>query len=237
MIYDACIISGPPLFHPLQGTKPLLIPYFSIMIRIISLLIGLGMLVQCNPKSTELFNGQTFEGWEGDTVKTWRISDGAIIGGSLTDTVPHNDFLCTEKEYSDFVLKLRFKIVGNGGFINAGVQFRSQRLKEPAYEMTGYQADLGAGYWGSLYDESRRNKVLAFADSLTVQKTLKPDDWNDYEIHAEGKRIRLYINGQQTVDYTEPDESIPQAGVIGLQVHGGGKLEVYYRDIVIKELE
>jgi hypothetical protein len=200
------------------------------------LVICLWILGGCDPLPTRLFNGQTFKGWEGDTLKTWRIADGAIIGGSLTDTVPHNNFLCTEKMFSDFVLKLKFKIIGNGGFINAGVQFRSKRLANPVYEMSGYQADLGAGYWGSLYDESRRNRVLAAADSIIVQKTLKPGDWNDYEIRAEGKRIRLYLNGKQTVDYSEPDDTIPQSGVIGLQVHGGGKLEVYYKEIVLTEL-
>ena len=205
------------------------------MAKVIAVFIC-SVLVGCNPQPTKLFDGGTFKGWEGDTVKTWRIADGAIIGGSLTDTVPHNDFLCTRKIFSDFVLRLKFKIIGRAGFINAGVQFRSKRLTNPAYEMSGYQADLGAGYWGSLYDESRRNKVLASADSIIVLETLKPGDWNDYEIRAEGRRIRLYINGRQTVDYSEPDENIPQSGVIGLQVHGGGKLEVHYKDIVLKEL-
>jgi hypothetical protein len=63
-----------------------------------------------------------------------------------------------------------------------------------------------------------------------------PDDWNDYEIRVEGRRIRLYINGHPTVDYTEPDESIPQSGIIGLQIHGGGKAEVSYRDITLEKL-
>src|SRR5688572_6621138 len=118
-------------------------------------------LFQCRSNEQSIFDGRTFTGWEGDTVAIWTIRDGALIGGSLEDTVPHNDFLCTTRPYSDFVLRLKFKLEGNGGFINAGVQFRSERLQQPAYEMTGYQADLGDGYWGSLYDESRRNKTLA----------------------------------------------------------------------------
>ena len=60
-------------------------------------------------------------------------------------------------------------------------QFRSQRLNDPPYEMSGYQADLGPGYWGSLYDESRRNKTLASPDSLTLAKALNPNAWNEYE--------------------------------------------------------
>jgi hypothetical protein len=102
--------------------------------------------------------------------------------------------------------------------------------------MVGYQADIGAKYWGSLYDESRRNKVLAAPDSALAMKLVRIDDWNDYEIRAEGRRITLTLNGQQTVDYTEPDETIPQSGLIGLQIHGGGKAQIYYKDITIQEL-
>lgn len=176
----------------------------------------------------------SFKGWEGDTVRTWRIVDEAIVGGSVDETVPRNDFLCTTDSYNNFILRLKFKLIGDEGFVNAGVQFRSQRMKNPAHEMTGYQADLGDGYWGSLYDESRRNTTLAAPDSLLVARILQRDDWNDYEIRAEGKRIQLFINGTQTVDYTEPLDSIPQRGLIGLQIHGGGKALVHYRDIYLE---
>jgi hypothetical protein len=187
------------------------------------------------PKPVPIFDGRTLAGWQGDTAKTWRVEDGAIAGGSLEETVPKNDFLVTTRDYGNFVLRPKFKLVGTEGFINAGVQFRSRRLTEPAHEMTGYQADLGAKYWGSLYDESRRNKTLA-GPAPEQLATLKPDDWNDYEIRAEGRRIRLSINGVQTVDYTEPDPAIPQTGLIGLQIHGGGKAKVFYKELVIEEL-
>ena len=191
---------------------------------------------QCQTGEQKLFNGESFQGWEGDTTRTWRIEDGAIAGGSREEMVPHNDFLCTTRSYYDFALRLKFKLTGTEGFINAGVQFRSERLQNPPHEMTGYQADLGEGYWGSLYDESRRNKTLAGPDSALVSKILKRDGWNDYEIRAEGNHIRLYINGTQTVDYVEQDDSIPQSGLIGLQIHGGGKALVYYKDIYIEQL-
>ncbi len=188
-------------------------------------------------KSTVLFDGKTFNGFEGDTLETWRIENGAIVGGSLNETVPNNDFLCTDRSFVNFSLKLKIKLIGHDGFINSGIQFRSKRLKDPAYEMTGYQADWGEDYWASLYDESRRNLTLIEPDSLQVLQWIKIDDWNDYEILAENRRIRLYINGHQTVDYTELDESIPQSGLIGFQIHGGGKAQVAFKDITIEELE
>jgi hypothetical protein len=103
--------------------------------------------------------------------------------------------------------------------------------------MIGYQADWGESYWASLYDESRRNKTLAAPDSIQVLEWIKKDDWNDYEIRAENRRIRLYINGHETVDYTEEDERIPQRGLIAFQIHGGGKAQVSFKDITLKELK
>ena len=110
------------------------------------------VLAQATQKATSLFDGKTFSGWEGDTINTWRIINKSLMGGSLTQTVPHNEFIATNETFGDFELTLEFKITGTG-FVNAGVQFHSERSKNPAYEMIGYQADLGAGYWASLYDE------------------------------------------------------------------------------------
>jgi hypothetical protein len=187
-------------------------------------------------KTISLTDGKTFTGWEGDTNKTWRIREGAFGGGSLEEKVPRNEFLRTTRSFTNFVLRVKFKLVGTEGFVNGGVQIRSQPAVKPPNEMVGYQCDMGEGWWGALYDESRRNKVLVKPDPAAVEKALKKGDWNEYEIRAEGKRIRTSINGVAMIDYTEPDDAIPQHGLIGLQVHGNGKTEVFYKDITVEEL-
>ena len=73
-------------------------------------------------------------------------------------------------------------------------------------------------------------------DAVALDKVLKRDDWNEYVIRAEGKRIRLELNGYQTVDYTEADDSIKQTGLICLQIHGGPPSEARYKEITIEEL-
>ena len=103
-------------------------------------------LLAPSAKSVYLFDGKTFNGWEGDTVSTWRIENGSIIGGSLTQKVPHNEFLATTKSYKDFDLRLQFKLEGTEGFINAGVQVRSKRVTNPPYEMSGYAVTLTHNY-------------------------------------------------------------------------------------------
>jgi len=186
-------------------------------------------------KKQKLFDGKTFKGWEGDTL-TWRIQDGMLVGGSLETRVPHNNFLVAKKIYHKFYLKFKIKFTGTEGFVNSGIQFRSVKATNPAYEMIGYQADWGKDYWASLYDESRRNKTLMKPNEADVLSWIKQGDWNTYEIRAENERIRLYINGKQTVDYTETDASIPSSGLIALQIHGGAKAIVAFKDIYLQEL-
>lgn len=183
-----------------------------------------------------IFDGKSFTGWEGDTKKTWRIEDGVIVGGSLEEVVPRNEFLCTTKKYRDFELKLRFRMSGDRTKANAGIQFRTKRIPGH-HEVIGYQADIGQNYWGALYDESRRNRVLAQPDKKTLEKVVRWNDWNEYKIEAKGPRIRLWLNGTPTVDYMETDPAIEKEGVIGLQVHGGSKVKVEYKDIIIKEIK
>lgn len=181
-----------------------------------------------------LFDGKTLEGWEGN-LAVWRVEDGAITGGSMEGN-PRNEFLATKKSYRNFVLRLEYRLVGTAGFINGGVQIRSRRIDKPAHEMRGYQADIGANYSGCLYDESRRNKVLAQADKAVIAAAEKPGEWNRYEIRCEGPRIRLSVNGKQTVDYSEPDPAIERDGLIALQIHGDCKAVIAFRDLQLEVL-
>ena len=206
-----------------------------ILLLLLALLAGTLSSTLAADKPTTLFDGKTFTGWEGDTEKTWKIEDGAIVGGSLDTVVPRNEFLCTKESYGDFELKVKFKLLGDKAKANAGVQFRSKRIPNH-HEVSGYQADVGQNYWGALYDESRRNKTLVLPDPKLIEEIVKHDEWNDYTIRCEGPRIRLWLNGKPTVDFTEKDEKIERSGIIGLQIHGGAKAKAFYEDIRIVEL-
>ncbi|MEN8869746.1 MAG: DUF1080 domain-containing protein [Akkermansiaceae bacterium] len=181
-----------------------------------------------------LFDGKTLKGWSVQEKEAWmwKVKDGAVVGGSLDKNVPHNTFITTEKRYKNFELTLQVKVDGKRP--NAGIQIRSERIKDH-HEMIGYQADVGPGYWGRLYDESRRRKFLAPFATKAGAMEIK-EGWNDYKIRCEGTRIRMWINGILTCDYTEKDESIPLEGFIALQAHSGPPFEVSYRKIVIKKL-
>jgi len=177
-----------------------------------------------------LFNGKDLTGWEGD-AKIWHAEDGVLIGRS--PGLLYNDFLSTTKSYGDFILRFQILLVKNRG--NSGVQFRSKRVPD-SHEVSGYQADAANGYWGTLYDEARRNRALVQPDENVIEEAVKPGEWNDYQVTAIGNKITLAINGVTTIEYTEEDPEIPRTGIFATQVHGGPPMEVQFRNLRIKEL-
>lgn len=188
------------------------------------------------PNFKSLFDGKSFDGWEGN--REWfRIEDNCVVAGNIAKPIPHNEFLCTKDNYGNFELKLQVRLKGQGD--NAGVQFRSVRIPDKT-EVSGFQCDVGNAFgrpvWGALYDESRRNKMLAEGDKDKVPEWLRKDDWNELTVRAEGDRIRIWLNGNLTVDYTETDEKIVKTGIIGLQIHSGPPTEAWYRNIRISAL-
>jgi putative membrane-bound dehydrogenase-like protein len=183
-----------------------------------------------------LFDGKTLDGWEvrAGEEKWWKVQDGCITGGSLEQQVPHNTFIATTKRYANFELRLKMRLVKGEDFMNSGVQIRSIRVPGDP-EMSGYQVDAGPGWWGKLYDETRRNKVIA--EPVNPGELKANDwDWNEYRILCEGPRIRSWVNGVAALDYTEADAKIPLEGLIGLQAHGGGKVLAQFKEITIEEL-
>ena len=121
---------------------------------------GLAAIARAD-EARPLFDGSTLAGWEtlDAEAKWWKAADGRIVGGSLEENVPHNTFLATKDSFQNFELTLKIRVRGAGGFVNSGIQIRSIRVPT-SHEMSGYQVDAGPGWWGKLYDESRRNRVV-----------------------------------------------------------------------------
>ncbi|CAN5235008.1 hypothetical protein BH23VER1_BH23VER1_01460 [soil metagenome] len=200
---------------------------------------GLLLSVPSLPASepTALFDEESLAGWSTKHPAMWRVEDGAITAGNGSQKIPHNSFLTTEKSFGDFEFRCRFKLTGDPatGMINSGIQFRSEPL--PDGNVRGYQADIGdPAWWGSIYDEHRRNKILAQSDMAKLDPVLDRDGWNTYVIRCEGPRSRLYINDVLTVDYLEEQPDIPAHGVFSLQLHGGGAAKIQFKEITVTEL-
>jgi len=197
-----------------------------------------------------LFDGKSLNGWKqhGGRAK-YSVEDGAIVGRSVPNT--ENSFLCTEKEYGDFILELEFKVHPE---LNSGVQIRSQvfaepkeievegkKRKLPADRVHGYQVEIdpsSRSFSGAIYDEARRGRFLQdLSNNEAARKAFKQNEWNKFRIECKGDSIKTWINDVPAVDLKD---GMTAKGVIALQVHGVGKreepLEVRWRNIRIKEL-
>jgi putative heme-binding domain-containing protein len=171
----------------------------------------------------DFFNGRDLSGWDGDP-KLWKVEKGEIVGKS--PGIKHNSFLVSHVTASDFRLRLRVKLVPDRE--NSGVQFRSTPL--PRGEVRGPQADVGAGWWGKLYEENGRGLLWKEPGDRHVRK----GGWNDYEIVAIGSKVRTYLNGKLCVDLDDP--KLARSGVFALQIHSGGPMEVRFKDLKLEVL-
>ena len=166
-----------------------------------------------------------------DTPGVWELKDGVLRGHHSGQK--YNDFLRTKKHYGNFILKVQFRLKDGEG--NSGVQFRSKPVPD-SHEVSGYQADIGQQYWGCLYDESRRKKVLVTPTAAQLTG-LDKKGWNTYVLTAQGNHITLELNGVKTVEYTETEPNIEQTGLIAFQVHSGPGIEVEFKNAVIRVLK
>ena len=198
-----------------------------------------------------LFDGKSLDGWEQHGGKArYRVEEGQIVGTSVPNT--SNSFLCTTKEYGDFILELEFKVHQE---LNSGVQIRSQvfpeereieiegkKKKIPADRVHGYQVEIDPSprsFSGAIYDEARRGRFLQdLANNEAARKAFQQGEWNKFRIECRGDSIKTWINGVPAVDLKD---SMTPKGVIALQVHGVGQreepLEVRWRNIRIQELQ
>ncbi len=197
------------------------------------LLVVATLLSACtlaDDKFTAIFNGKDLEGWNGDP-ELWKVENGVIVGSTENKNLTHNSFLATKKTYKNFVLKAKFKLRNH----NSGIQYRSKQGND--FVVTGYQADIADNaYMGILYEEGGRG-IRAEVDGAEVAKHVNKGDWNEYVITADGPHLKQELNGFTTVDYTEkePDKGATE-GIIAFQLHVGGKMQIEFKDVEIREL-
>ena len=224
------------------------------------LLLASAPVAAAEEKFTPLLDGQSLAGWtqHGGKAKYF-VEENAIVGESVPLT--SNSFLCTDKQYGDFILELDFKVDPR---LNSGVQIRSQVFDKattaadeggkarsiPAGRVHGYQFEIDNDpgrnrFWsGGIYDEGRRGWLypgLRGGDGAAFteqgRKLSRLDGWNTLRVEAVGDTIKTWLNGEPRADFR--DDLTPR-GFIALQVHGVGdktdKLQVRWRNIHLREL-
>lgn len=171
----------------------------------------------------DLFNGKDLTGWTGDP-KLWSVDNGEIVGKAASK-LDRNEFLYSSMAAENFKLTFKVKLTPASG--NSGVQFRSEPIA--GGEMKGPQADIGAGWWGKLYEENGR----ALLEPKGGEQFVKPGEWNDYAIEAIGGNVKIWINGNLCTD-RKNDELLAKRGVFGLQLHSGPAQEVRYKELKLE---
>ncbi len=208
-----------------------------------------------------LFNGKDLDGWVKRGGKAeYQVEDGTIVGTSTLDTP--NTFLCTGRDYADFILEYEFKV---DPLLNSGVQIRSNSIDEKS-ELTwqGKKITIGAGrvhgyqieidpdpkkdrWWSAgIFDEARRGWLYpgalgGEAKPFTDQgrKIFKQGDWNKVRVEAIGNSLKTTLNGTPCAAITD---SLTKSGFIGLQVHSIGKeknkdgTQVRWRNLRMQEV-
>jgi Domain of Unknown Function (DUF1080) len=178
-----------------------------------------------------LFNGRDLSGWKQHGEEKWIVENGTILGESVANKY---GYLTTEKRYSDFHLRLKFKseAAGNSGvFLHARITGIDPQ-HGPDIEGMQVEVDPSPGkHTGGLYESGGRGWVaMPTADG---ERALKSGEWNELEVSVEGRRIVTTLNGVQIVDFNDEAGKFTD-GVIGLQIHTGGGVKMRWRDISIQ---
>ncbi|KPL12286.1 MAG: hypothetical protein AMS23_09780 [Bacteroides sp. SM1_62] len=216
---------------------------------------------------TSLFNGKNLDGWmveckpEDRPKGFWTVQDSIIQVNSVGQKDHDYVWLTTQKEYADFILKLKFAAFKESPG-NSGVQVRSRYDHDSSW-LDGPQVDINPPEpWrtGMVWDETRGSTRWLYPDiprGEWVNEDMRREDfdlfystqedliWNELEIRVEGLDIQSWLNGVQITDLKGEgilDDSIHrkynvgESGFIALQLHIGDELKMYFKDIFIKEL-
>jgi hypothetical protein len=212
-----------------------------------------------------LFSGRDLSGW---TVKCrlrdaganfFRVDQGTILADSIGR--PDHDYiwLVTDREYSDFVLRLRFQAYRDSPG-NSGIQVRS-RYDDAEGWLDGPQIDINPpGPWrtGMIWDETRGSQRWLYPDlprgkwvdesmappGLVFHYAGQPVAWNDLEVRADGSHIAATLNGIQVTRYagagvlddlTHRGRQVGSRGVIALQIHRGDELRIRFADLQLRD--
>jgi len=174
-----------------------------------------------------LFNGENLDGWEIYGTEKWYVEDGLLVAESGPEE--EYGYLATRKDYKNFELTLDFLQEADG---NSGVFFRSGL---DGTKISGWQVEVAPPglNTGGVYESYGRGWLIK--PDPAKEEPLNFGEWNQMKIRVVDDKVTTWLNGEEIIDFT--DEKIGKAnGKIALQIHSGGGIKVFWRDIVLKEI-
>ncbi len=176
-----------------------------------------------------LFNGKDLAGWVEVGKEKWQVVDGVIHGEAVTKAY---GYLKTEKNYKDFHLSIRFKCEGDG---NSGLFFHVDFKPGTPDVSQGLQFEIDCTinrHTAGIYGDGRQWIVWPSPENEGV---VRQNEWNDMQVRVEGNRYVSRLNGVDMVDFTDPSPR-SHDGAIALQLHSGGRGNMKFKDIYIRDL-
>ncbi|MCM0060237.1 MAG: DUF1080 domain-containing protein [Algoriphagus sp.] len=190
-------------------------------------LLLVGMQTVYAQKKEKLFNGKDLTGWTVYGTEKWYVANGLLVSESGPDK--GYGYLGTTAEYGDFEVELEFKQEANG---NSGVFIRST---VDGTKVSGWQVEVAppGNDTGGIYESYGRGWLIK--PDPEKDKALKFGEWNKMKIVVQGDRVISYVNGVEMVNFADEKIGKGKGGVL-LQIHDGGGIKVYWRNIVLKKL-
>ncbi len=189
-----------------------------------------------------LFDGESLTGWKASENKeTWSVEGGALV----TNGPRSHLFYVGEvggAQFKNFELKAKVKTTPGS---NSGIFFHTE-YQEEGWPGKGYECQV-INTWPKVAPGKYRERKMTgslYGIRNVWKSPVGDNEWFDYHIIVQGKSVRVYVNGVQTVDYTEPenvyrpnkrDGRLVTSGTFALQGHDP-KSVVRYKDIQVKIL-
>lgn len=196
----------------------------NLLILVLAILVGQSAMAQ---QEVKLFNGENLEGWKIYGTEKWYVEDGLLVSESGPDK--GYGYLGTEENYEDFEITLEFKQEANG---NSGVFIRST---VDGTMVSGWQVEVAppGSDTGGIYESYGRGWLIKPAPEK--DEALRFGDWNKMRIVVKGDNVTSYLNGVEMVNFSDEKIGDGKGGIL-LQIHDGGGIKVYWRNIVLKKL-
>lgn len=183
-----------------------------------------------------LFDGKTIAGWK----NPYEWGDVKVVEGEIHLTAEKKFFLCTEKEYKNFIFE--GEVMVPAGRSNSGFMFRCHVEKNKVF---GYQAEVDPSdrkWSGGLYDEGRRGWLNPMKGDKSSEvkfrekagDCFKAGQWNRYRMQCEGDRLQIWVNDVQTTDHRD---AVDAQGFLAIQHHGEKGQTYRFRNLRVKPLK
>ncbi len=185
-----------------------------------------------------LFNGKDLTGFVQVLDSKWVVEKGVLMARQDPKGRRGGEsWLITEKDYTDFILTLKYRVTkgGNSGVFLRDPVSRADRLAAPDGGPAPWEIGLEANIQDSPKTDWPTGSIYSIG-TAAAHGLDKPGEWNDMKIKVQGEQVAVWLNDKLAVDVKQ---TRTKKGGIGFQRHGTPEYKdklVELKDLMIQEL-